>query len=80
MTREEAIEQLNFMIETIPKEPSAECDSIKEWLDTDKDIRNALEMAALEFIRKHRNKIYGINGVTGGPFSHFEIIDILRRK
>lgn len=45
MTREEAIEQLNFMIETIPKEPSAECDSIKEWLDTDKDIRNALEMA-----------------------------------
>jgi hypothetical protein len=37
-------------------------------------------MAALEFIRKHRNKIYGINGVTGGPFSHFEIIDILRRK
>jgi hypothetical protein len=38
------------------------------------------EMAALEFIRKHRNKIYGINGVTGGPFSHFEIIDILRRK
>jgi uncharacterized coiled-coil DUF342 family protein len=45
MSREEAIEQLNFMIETIPKEPSAECDSIKEWLDTDKDIRNALEMA-----------------------------------
>jgi hypothetical protein len=33
------------MIETIPKEPSAECDSIKEWLDTDKDIRNALDMA-----------------------------------
>ena len=38
------------------------------------------EMAALEFIRKHRNKIYGINGYIRGQFSHFEIIDILRRK
>lgn len=38
------------------------------------------EMAALNFIRMHRNKIYGINGYTGGPFSHFEIIDILRRE
>jgi hypothetical protein len=45
MTREEAIEQLNFMIETIPKAPPTECDYIEEWLDTDKDIRNALDMA-----------------------------------
>lgn len=45
MTREDAIVQLNFMIENMPKEPPTECDNIEEWLDTDKDIRNALEMA-----------------------------------
>lgn len=40
------------------------------------------EMAALEFIRKHRNKIYGINDtmIDGSTISHFEIIDILRSK
>ena len=40
------------------------------------------EMAVLEFIRKHRNEIYGINGtmVDASTISHFEIIDILRRK
>lgn len=45
MTRKKAIEQLNFMIENMPKEPPTECDSIEEWLDTDKDIRNTLNMA-----------------------------------
>lgn len=45
MTREEAIEQLNFIKQNMPKEPPTGCDYIKEWLDTDKDIRNALDMA-----------------------------------
>ena len=45
MTREEAIEQLKFMIETIPKEPPTYCDHIEEWLDTNKDIRETLDMA-----------------------------------
>ncbi len=41
------------------------------------------ELEALEFIRKHRNEIYGINDEITGPisqFSHFEIIDLLRSK
>ena len=40
------------------------------------------EMAALEFIRKHRNKVYGINGtiIDGSTISHFKIINLLRRK
>ena len=45
MTKEEAVEQIKFMVDNIQKEPPTECDCIKEWLDTDKDIRNALDMA-----------------------------------
>ena len=45
MTKEEAIGQLKFMLEQMPKEPPLECDYIEEWLDTNKDIRNALDMA-----------------------------------
>lgn len=45
MTKEEAIDQLKFMLEIKPKEPPEGCDYIEEWLDTDKEIRNALEMA-----------------------------------
>ena len=45
MTREEAIDQLKFMIETKPKVPPEGCDYIDEWLDGDKDVRDALDMA-----------------------------------
>jgi hypothetical protein len=38
------------------------------------------EMTALEFIRKHRDKIYGINGsfVDVPRTSHFLIMDLLK--
>lgn len=38
------------------------------------------EMAAMEFIRKHRDKIYGINGsfVDVPRTSHFLIMDLLK--
>jgi hypothetical protein len=45
MSNEEAINQLNFMMEIMPKEPPEECDDIDEWLDTDKDIRTTFDMA-----------------------------------
>lgn len=39
------------------------------------------ETVAMEFIRKHRDKIHGINGNVIGAktFSHFEIMDMLRK-
>ena len=45
----------------------------------DKTFSN--EMAALEFVRKHRDKIQGINGyiVDVPMMSHFEIMDLLKR-
>ena len=38
------------------------------------------EMAAWEFIRKHRDKIHGINGTIGGvpKMSQFKIMDLLK--
>jgi len=45
MTREEAIKQLEFMLEQMPEEPPTECDYIDEWLDTNRKIRNTLDMA-----------------------------------
>lgn len=45
MTREEAIEQLEFMLEQMTEEPPTQCDYIDEWLDTHRKIRNAFEMA-----------------------------------
>lgn len=38
------------------------------------------EMAALEFIRKHRDKIVGINGIVGyvKTMNHFEIMRLLK--
>ena len=45
MTREEAIGQLKFMLEQMPKEPPSECDYIEEWLDTDRKIRSAFKTA-----------------------------------
>lgn len=38
------------------------------------------EMSALEFIRKHRDKIHGINGTIAGvpTMNHFEIVDLLK--
>ncbi len=40
------------------------------------------ETAALEFIRKHTDKIFGINGalVFVPAKNHFEIIDYIRSK
>jgi len=40
------------------------------------------EMAALEFIRKHKNKIYGINDFMepASQLCHFEIIKMLRNE
>lgn len=54
MTREEAIEQLKFMRESIPKEPPTYCDHIEEWLDTNKDIKDTLDMA-IEALEKQPN-------------------------
>lgn len=45
MTREEAIEQLKFILETWPKQPPEGCDYIDEWIASDKRNRNAFEMA-----------------------------------
>lgn len=45
MSREEAIEQLEFMLEQMPEEPPTECDYIDEWIDTNRKIRNAFDMA-----------------------------------
>lgn len=45
MTREEAIEQLKFMIEISPKEPPEGCDYIDEWWKGHEDMITAFEMA-----------------------------------
>lgn len=44
MTNEEAIDQLKFIVETMPKDPPTWCDYVDEWIDTNKATRNALEM------------------------------------
>lgn len=58
MSNEEAIEQLKFMMEIMPKEPPEECDDIKEWMDTDKDIRTTLNMAIEALKQKSCNDIH----------------------
>lgn len=45
MTREEAIDMVKYILETMPKEPPTECDYIEEWFYEDNKIRKSLNMA-----------------------------------
>ena len=45
MTREEAIDMVKYILETMPKEPPTECDYVEEWFYEDNKIRKSLNMA-----------------------------------
>ena len=45
MTREDAIDMVKYILETMPKEPPTECDYVEEWFYEDNKIRKSLNMA-----------------------------------
>ena len=45
MTREEAIDEIKWILETTPKEPPIECDYVDEWLDNHDKMIKALNTA-----------------------------------
>lgn len=45
MTREDAIDMVKYILETMPKEPPTECDYVEEWFYEDNKIRKSLDMA-----------------------------------
>lgn len=45
MTREDAINMVKYILETMPKEPPTECDYVEEWFYEDNKIRKSLDMA-----------------------------------
>ena len=64
MSNEEAINQLNFMMEIMPKEPPEECDDIDEWMDTDKDIRTTFKMAIEALKQKSCLRLADLPSIT----------------
>lgn len=52
MTRTEAVNELEFFKETIPKEPPEECDYLDEWYDSHKKLINAINMGIEALLEK----------------------------
>jgi hypothetical protein len=57
MTRTEAVNELNFFKETIPKEPPEECDYLDEWYDSHKKLLNAINMGIEALLEKQKTII-----------------------
>lgn len=72
MTREEAIDMVKYILETMPKEPPTECDYIEEWFYEDNKIRKSLNMAikALE-----REPVLEKDGTLVVTTEHYKNVD-----
>lgn len=43
MNKEKIVEELNYLLNTMPYEPPLGCDYVDEWVDADRKLRTALE-------------------------------------
>ena len=52
MTKTEAVDELEFLKETFPKEPPEECDYLDDWYDSHKKLINAINMGIEALLEK----------------------------
>ena len=53
MTKTEAVDELEFLKETFPKEPPEECDYLDEWYDSHKKLINAINMGCKTLVTEN---------------------------
>ena len=52
MTRAEAVDELEFLKGTLPKEPPEECDYLDEWYYSHEKLINAIDMGIEALLEK----------------------------